>query len=276
MQNLYPIKTGFEKLDEITGGFFPGEVTLIGSRPAIGKSYFLLALIRNITCGYGIPGLFFSVEMPKEYIYTRMASIHSHIPTSRIRNGRISCSEKELVEAVFKQIKDLPLIINDKPDLNINELCDEARRLYKEKDIKIIYIDYLGLLTTDHDDWDVWEQISYIIKKIRLLARELNIPIVLLCQVARDASGALPDLSHLRGSGDLEAVSDVVLLIHRDRPSSCEIQFQTTKLIIAKNHNGALGEIDFSFELGTGTYEEMPQTAAPNGTAKDGNEETES
>ena len=256
MQNIYPIQTGFEKLDEITGGFFPGELTIIGSRPAIGKSSFLLNLIKNITCGYGIPGLFFSVEMPEEMIYNRLISIYTRITHLKDRTRELSSDEENLVESVFKQIKDLPLIINDKRDLNINELCDEARRLQKEKDIKIIYIDYLGLLSTDDDEQPVYEKISYIINKLRLLARELNIPIVIACQLARDAEGNPPELHHLRGSGDVESVPDVILLIHRDRPRSYEIQFQATKLIIAKNPNGPLGEIDFSFELGTGIFTE--------------------
>lgn len=263
MKNLYPIQTGFEKLDEITGGLFPGELTIIGSRPAIGKSSFLLNLIKNITGGYGIPGLFFSVDMPVDVIYNRMISLITRFIYLKVRKQELTSEENNIVEAVFKQIKDFPLIINDKPDLNINELCDEACRLFKEKDIKIIYIDYLGLLKAYDDTLPIFEQISYIINKLRILARELNIPIVITCQVARDADGNPPNLSLLRGSGDLEAVSDVVLFIHRERAKD-GIQFPPAKLIIAKNHNGALGEIDLSFELGTGLFEENLLNAAPN------------
>ena len=251
MIELKPIKSNFKKLDSLTGGFFPGELTVIGSRPAIGKTSFLYSLIKQITLDSGTLGLLFSPEMPIDSIYMRMTSSIAKIPYFKFRMGKLDEYEASCWEKTSRQVKDLPLVINDKPDININELCDEARKLYKKKKVKIIYIDYLGLITTDDDSQPVYEKVSCIIKKLKVLARELNIPIVLLCQVARDM--VPPDLNHLRGSGEIESVADVILLLHRDRQlnEGCSAQ-----LFIAKNHNGPLGAVDFAFYPEISTFEE--------------------
>lgn len=246
MNKFEPIISNIEELDSLIGGFFPGEVTVIGSRPATGKSSFLLALIKQITWISGVPGLFFSVEIPSEYIYNRLASSMSGIPTFKIRDARLlNEDEKVIVNQLKKQIQSLPLIINDKPDLNIFELCKEARELHKSKGIKIIYIDYLGLIKTDNDNQPIYEQVTFVIRKLKVLARELNIPIIITCQVARSAQGQLPQLQDLRGSGEVEAISDVIMLLHvNTRNSSNSLP---AKLIVAKNHYGKLGTFNMTF-----------------------------
>ncbi len=251
MIELKPIKSNFKKLDSLIGGFFPGELTVIGSRPAIGKTSFLYSLIKQITMDSGTPGLLFSPEMPIDSTYMRMTSSIAKISFFKFRMGKLDEYEASCWEKTSKQVKDLPLMINDKPDININELCEEARKLCKKKKMKIIYIDYLGLITTDDDSRPVFEKVSFIIKKLKVLARELNIPVVLLCQVARDM--APPDLNHLRGTGEIEAVADVILLLHRDRSIN---QGCSAQLFIAKNHNGPLGAVDFVFYPEIGTFEE--------------------
>jgi replicative DNA helicase len=253
MIELKPIKSNFKKLDSLIGGFFPGELTVIGSRPAIGKTSFLYSLIKQITMDSGTPGLLFSPEMPIDSTYMRMTSSIAKISFFKFRMGKLDEYETICWEKTSRQVKDLPLVINDKPDININELCEEARKLCKKKKVKIIYIDYLGLITTDNENQDFFEQVSFVIKKLKVLARELNIPIVLLCQVSRDAEGNPPGLTQLRGSGEVESVADVILLLHRDRNinEGCSAQ-----LFVAKNHNGPLGTIDFIFYSQIGTFEE--------------------
>lgn len=253
MIELKPIKSNFKKLDDLTGGFFPGEVTVIGSRPAVGKTAFLYSLIKQITLDSGTPGLLFSLEMSIEVFYMRMVSSMAKIPYMKFRNKTLDENEENCWEKITKLIKDLPLEINDKPDININELCDEARKIYNKANVKIIYIDYLGLITTDDESQPVYEKVSFIIKKLKVLAREINIPIVLLCQVARDVGGNPPELSHLRGSGEVESVADVIFLLHRDRKIN---EGRSSQLFIAKNHNGPLGAVDFAFYPEFATFEE--------------------
>ena len=252
MQKLHSLQTNFKKLDKITGGFFPGELTVIGARPSVGKTSFLCSLIKQITLDSGSRGLFFSLEMPVETFRIRMVSSMARIPVSKIRAGELNENEEKCCERLVKQIQDLPLDIIDKADLNINELCAVARKLCKKKDIKIIYIDYLGLITTDDGNQPIYDQVACIIKKLKVLARELNIPIVILSQVAHDSAGNPPVLNQIRGSGEIEAVSDVVLLLHRDASK----QSNSAKLFVAKNHNGTLGSVDFAFYPEIVTFEE--------------------
>ena len=244
MIELKPIKSNFKKLDSLTGGFFPGEVTVVGARPTIGKTAFIGSLIKNIIREPGNNCLFFSIEMAAEVFCSRLAASMLRIPFLKIRDSQLNEKEKESVQKQLKEIKDFPLYIEDNPDQNIVDLCKQARKLVREKDIKIIFIDYLGLIHTPDDCAPVFEQTSYIIKKLKILARELNIPIVLTCQVSRSGYPSTPpDLSQLRGTGDIENVSDVIIFI--DRETSKEIC--ATKLIVAKNHNGKLGTAELSF-----------------------------
>ena len=252
MDQMKAIKSNFNGLDNLTGGFFPGELTVIGARPSIGKTSFLCSLIKQISLDSGTPGLFFSLETSKEVVQMRMASSMSKIPLIKFRRNNLDENEASCLEKISKQLTDLPLEINDKPDLNINELCDEARKLYKMNAVKIIYIDCLGLITTDYEHQVVYEQVAFIIKKLKVLARELNIPIVVMNQVARDAAGNPPELCQIRGSGEIEAVSDVVLLLHRDTTK----QPGLARLFVAKNHNGPLGAVDFTFYPELVSFEE--------------------
>ena len=244
MIELKPIKSNFKNLDSLTGGFFPGEVTVVGARPTIGKTAFIGSLIKNIIREPGNNCLFFSIEMAAETFRKRLATSMLRIPFSKIRDSKLNQTEEESLKKQLKEINDFPLYIVDKPDQNIMDLCKQAKKIVREKDIKIIFIDYLGLIHTPVDCAPVFEQASLIIKKLKILARELNIPIVLTCQVARSGYPSTPpDLMQLRGTGDIEGVADVIILI--DRETSKEIC--ATKLIVAKNHNGKLGTAELSF-----------------------------
>ena len=244
VNQMKAIKSNFTKLDNLTGGFFPGEVTVVGSRPTIGKTAFIASIIKNIIREPGNNCLFFSIEMSAETFCNRLAASMLRIPFSKIRDSQLNEKEEAIFQKQLKEIKDFPLYIEDDPDQNIADLCTLARKIVREKDIKIIFIDYLGLIHTSNDSSPVYDQIAFSMKKLKILARQLNIPIVITCQVARSGySSTPPDLSQLRGSGDVESIADVVLLI--DRETSKEIC--ATKLIVAKNHNGALGTAEIVF-----------------------------
>lgn len=132
-----------------------------------------------------------------------------------------------------------------------------ARRLVVNQGVKIIFIDYIGLISTDNPNAQVWEQVSEISKSLKALARELGIPIVALCQVARDAEGSEPTLAQLRGSGSIEQDADVVMFLHRDRNKTADQTdpVQDAKLIVAKQRNGPTGDIEILFLSGYTKFE---------------------
>lgn len=244
MNQLKPIKSNFNGLDNLTGGFFPGEVTVVGARPTIGKTAFIASLIKNIIREPGNNCLFFSIEMCAETFCKRLAASMLRMPFTKIRDSILNDEEAAQLKKQLKEIYDLPLYIEDNPNQKIADICKQAKKIVHEKHIKIIFIDYLGLIQISDENAAVYEQVSQVIKKLKILAREINIPIVITCQVARSGySSTPPDLQSLRGTGDIEGVADVVLLI--DRETSKEIC--ATNLIVAKNHNGKLGTVELKF-----------------------------
>ncbi|MCF0241830.1 MAG: replicative DNA helicase, partial [Treponema sp.] len=155
----------------------------------------------------------------------------------------------------FKKLQDAagrcfnaPLYIVDTPNMRLLDLRAMARRMRVNQKVEIIFIDYIGLITTDNPNAQVWEQISEVSKSLKALARELEIPIVCLCQVSREAEGNEPNLAQLRGSGSVEQDADVVMFLHRDRKIMEEKNaVQEAKLIVAKQRNGMTGELPLMF-----------------------------
>ena len=139
-----------------------------------------------------------------------------------------------------------PLYTVDTPNMKLIDVRAVARRMVKNQGVKIIFIDYIGLITVDDNRKEQWEQVSEISKSLKALARELEIPIVALCQVSRDAEGNEPNLAQLRGSGSIEQDADVVMFLHRDRLKD-EVVAQDAKIILAKQRNGATGDIPIMF-----------------------------
>ena len=255
MQEIYPIKTDYEDLDKIIGGFYPGELTIIGSRPATGKSSFLITLIKRITLISCIPGLFFSIEMPAIRIYSRLVALISGISYFIVR-GYIDSDfslkrdndKPDIFVNLLKQVQDFPFIINDKAHININEICAEARKVCKKKRVQIIYIDYFGLITTDNKKDPFTAQASCIIKKLKNLALELNIPIVITCMLSRCAEPSQPQLKDFECSA-IENISDNIILMYEEH--SYDTDFNPIKLIVAKNKHGEIGNIDLMFVKNT-------------------------
>ena len=142
-----------------------------------------------------------------------------------------------------------PLYIIDVPNMPLLDLKAMARRMVVNQGVKVIFIDYIGLISTDNPNTQVWEQVSEVSKSLKALARELNIPIIALCQVSREAEGNEPSLNQLRGSGSIEQDADVVMFLHRDRlkAEDQENPVQDAKLIVAKQRNGATGDVDILF-----------------------------
>lgn len=240
------IPSGFAKLDTYTSGFQNSELIIIGARPSIGKTALALSMMQNIAVDKRISCGFFSLEMPYESIGMRLLSQEARVPMSKIRSGMLKIDDVKRIQDAASRWFEAPLYTVDTPNMRLLELRAMARRMVKNHSVKIIFIDYIGLITTENPNAPVYEQISEVSKSLKALARELEIPIVALCQVARDAEGQEPNLAQLRGSGSIEQDADVVMFIHRDRLKDEQV-FQDAKIILAKQRNGATGDIEIAY-----------------------------
>jgi replicative DNA helicase len=241
------VPSGFSKLDMMTSGFQKSELIIIGARPSIGKTALALSMMSHIALEKGIPCGFFSLEMPYESIGMRLLSMTSHVDMGRMRSGMLQKADFMKIQDAASNWFKAPLYTVDTPNMRLLDLRAMARRMVKNHDVKIIFIDYIGLITTENPNAQVFEQVSEISKSLKALARELAIPVVALCQVSRDAEGHEPNLAQLRGSGSVEQDADVVMFIDRERKRDEEKSVQDAKIILAKQRNGPTGDIEIVF-----------------------------
>ena len=256
------VPTGFAKLDTYTAGFQKSELIIIGARPSIGKTALALSMIQNIACERRIPCGFFSLEMPYESIGMRLLAQEARVPMQKIRSGMLKVDDVKKIQDAAGRWFEAPLYTVDTPNMKLIDLRAVARRMVKNNKVEIIFIDYIGLISTEDPTAPVFEQVSLISKSLKALARELSIPIVALCQVARDAEGQEPNLAQLRGSGSIEQDADVVMFLHRDRIKDGDsIAAQDAKIILAKQRNGACGDIEIMFLPSYSKFENKAEDA---------------
>ncbi|MBP3710598.1 MAG: replicative DNA helicase [Treponema sp.] len=245
-KNAYTgIPSGFVKLDTLTSGFQNSELIVIGARPSIGKTALALSMMEYIAIEKDIPCGFFSLEMSYQQIGHRLLSQQSRIPGNKLRSGFLQIKDFQRLQDAGGKCYNAPLFIIDTPNMKLIDIRAMARRLVANRGVKIIFIDYIGLITTEDTSAPAYEQVAEISKSLKALARELDIPIVALSQVSRDAEGEEPNLAQLRGSGAVEQDADVVIFIHRDRKKDEPVQ--DAKLIVAKQRNGATGDVFVAF-----------------------------
>ena len=249
--DLSGIPSGLTELDTMTSGFQDSEMTIIGARPSMGKTALALSMMQYIAIDKQIPCGFFSLEMSAEQIGQRLLSQVARIPGTKLRSGMLTFADFKKLQDAAGECFPAPLYIVDTPNMKLLDLRAMARRMKVNQNVRIIFIDYIGLITSENAEAPVYEQQSEISKSLKSLARELKIPIVVLCQVARDAEGNEPNLSQLRGSGSIEQDADMVMFIHGERKKQKEGEeydpVQDRKLIIAKQRNGPIGELDVLF-----------------------------
>jgi len=247
------ITTGYEKLDQMTSGFQRDEFIIIGARPSVGKTALALNMASSMAFHHKIPTAFFSLEMSDRALVQRLISSEAVVQAQNLRSGFLSTGDYKKIVDVMGLIYEAPFHIVDIPNMNLLNLRSQARKLRSQQQIEIIFIDYLGLISHEDSKMPRYEQISSISRSLKSLARELHIPVVVLCQLTRDAQWEAPTLAHLRDSGSIEQDADLVLFLNRelpkknkkdkddDKPVSSDII--PTDLIIAKQRNGPTGAV---------------------------------
>ena len=257
---LTGIPTGYIKLDDITSGWQPSDLVIIAGRPAMGKTSFALSLAKNIVMDYQIPAAFFSLEMSNVQLADRLISNVCEISGKKIMNGQLDDEEWKRIDKNVRKMQTAPLYIDDTPGMSIFELRTKARRLVREKGVKILMIDYLQLMNANGARFGSrQEEVSTISRSLKGLAKELNIPVLALSQLNRSVEnrdgneGKRPQLSDLRESGAIEQDADMVLFVHR--PEYYHIYQDDhgndlhgkAQIIIAKHRKGATGDVLLNF-----------------------------
>ena len=252
------LSTGYHRLDKILAGWQPTDLIILAARPAMGKTAFALSLVRNMAIDQGIPCGMFSLEMGNVQLVQRLICNVCQIPGDKIRSGQLEKYEWGQLDSKIVALENAPLYIDDTPQLSVFELRSKARRMVREHGVKMIFIDYLQLMTANTGKGNRQEEISTISRALKGLAKELNIPIMALSQLNRNVEGRegiegkRPQLSDLRESGAIEQDADIVMFVNR--PEYFHIYKDgdfdwrgKAEIIIAKHRNGGLDNIPLLF-----------------------------
>lgn len=238
-QNIVGLATGFKELDNLLGGLKQGELVILAGRPSMGKTAFALNLCSNISLNKKNPGvvLFISLEMPAEQICFRVISSLSNVPLNSLLHAKISPKAVQDCLQSIEVFKEMPLHICDTAFLSPGILRSLVRQMKRQLNIDLVVIDYLQLMESGIRQESREQEISKISRSLKLIAKEVNIPILALSQMSRDIEkrkeNTEPKLSDLRGSGSIEQDADVILFLYKLQG--------VTQIAVAKNRNGALG-----------------------------------
>lgn len=255
---LSGLSTGFEALDRITSGWQNSDLIIIAGRPAMGKTAMVLSMAKNMAIDYSIPIGFFSLEMPNVQLVKRIISNLAEVEGEKLKSGRLSDEEQDRLNSRVRAAYGAPLFVDESPNLSITEIRTKARRLVREKGVKMIIIDYLQLMNASGLKLGSREQeVSTISRSLKALAKELNIPIIALSQLNRSNESRedkRPVLSDLRESGAIEQDADIVCFVHRPEyytKAAEDAQGNDIRglaeFIIAKHRNGAVGDVKLRF-----------------------------
>jgi len=236
-------ETGYSDLDAILRGLKKQELTIVGARPSIGKTAFAVNIAYNlIKAGYSVG--FFSAEMSSRQLGKRMVSVASS-ESIRVIEGGGGRGFTNVMDAIFR-IGDSKFYVNDSANISMPELIKESRSMKRREGVQLIMVDYISLITHENRKIAHWEQVGDISRRLKQLARELDLPIIALSQVTRDTEGKEPNLSSLRYSGSIEQDADVIMFLHRERDVEGERTIPTD-VIVAKNRNGETGRCQLMF-----------------------------
>lgn len=245
------IPSGFSALDNLTSGFQNSEFIVIGARPSVGKTALALSMASNMSVAGKIPVGFFTLEMSDMALMQRMVAGEARIGSQVIRTGMLRSSDFANLTHAAGRIYEAPLWISDAPGMRLLDLRAQARRMVSQHGVRVIFVDYITLITNESSDAPRHEQIAEVSRSLKSLARELNVPVIALSQVSRDTEGKRPLLSSIRESGSIEQDADVVLFLHRERnldhDANDTLNVVETELIVAKQRNGPVGTIKIAF-----------------------------
>jgi replicative DNA helicase len=250
------ISSGFTDLDAKTNGFQKSDLIIVAARPSMGKTSFCLNIAANAALEAQIPTAIFSLEMSRDQLVERLLASESFVDLSRLRSGKLRDDDYPKMSRAAGLLGTAPIWIDDTPALTLLEVRSKARRLKAEHDIQLIIIDYLQLIRGTSRNENRQEEISFISRSLKALARELETPVIALSQLSRApeqrGGDRRPMLSDLRDSGAIEQDADLVMFIYRAEMYASLLQQEDTRegeaeLILAKHRNGPTGTMKLAF-----------------------------
>jgi replicative DNA helicase len=257
------VPTGFADLDSVTNGLHGGQMIVLAARPAIGKSTLGLDLARSASIKHGLTSAIFSLEMSRNEIAMRLLSAEASIALNHLRSGTMSDADWQKLARKMSAVSEAPLFIDDSPNLTMMEIRAKCRRLKQRHDLRLVVIDYLQLMSSGKKVESRQQEVSEFSRSIKLLAKELDVPVVAISQLNRGAeqrTDKRPQMSDLRESGSIEQDADMVLLLHREdayereSPRAGEADF-----ILAKHRNGPTANITVAFQGHYSRFVDMAQ-----------------
>jgi replicative DNA helicase len=276
-QRVTGVETGFVDLDNLTSGLQPGELIIIASRPSLGKTALALNIAAHAATKGNVVGVF-SLEMSKEALLIRLLCSEARIDSHKLRTGFSSREDWAKMTQALGRLAEAPLFVDDSAAPSIMQIRAKARRLKAEKGLNLLIVDYLQLVAGQGRFENRTQEVSFISRSLKSIAKELRVPVLALSQLSRapeQRPGQRPQLSDLRESGTIEQDADVVVFIFRERRTAEEVETDRlgveTKLIIGKQRNGPTGEVPVVFQRVYVRFEniarEQPPEAAPEALA---------
>jgi replicative DNA helicase len=254
------VLSGFTALDEFLGGFHHSDLVIAAGRPSMGKTSLALNIARNAAVDYGACVALFSMEMARESLVMRLLSSESGVNLRQVRLGLHTEAEERRIMEATGALAEAPIYVDDSPQLRVVEMRSKARRLHYERGVNLIIVDYLQLMQAEGRVENRVQEISYISRSLKGIARELNVPVIAVSQLSRAVewrASHKPQLSDLRESGSIEQDADVVIFIYRDEVYVPEEEWRAlhqgevypppAEIIIAKHRNGPTGQVNLRF-----------------------------
>jgi replicative DNA helicase len=260
------MRTGFRELDSMTAGLQPSSLNVLAARPSMGKTALALSIAMNAALHGGISIGIFSLEMSAVQLVTRMLCSEARVDMSRVRNGQLSDRDFQRLADTAGRMSEARVFIDDNPDLTVMELRSRARRLTAEHDLGLLVVDYLQLMSagTRSTSENRQQEISAISRGLKALARELDIPILVLSQLSRAVESRpnkRPMLSDLRESGAIEQDADLVMFIYRDDYYDPQSEKHgIAEVIIGKQRNGPTGTLELQFHNAHVRFNDLART----------------
>jgi replicative DNA helicase len=251
-EEITGVPSGFRDIDRLTSGFQPGNLVILAARPSMGKSGFALCTAANIAVRRGVPVALFTLEMSKSEVTQRLMCSEAKVESQRLRNGKLAADDWPRLTAACDKLAKAPIYVDDTGSITMMEIRSKARRLKsKEPNLGLIVVDYIQLMTSGSTVENRVQEVSQISRSLKILARDLDVPVLALSQLSRAVEqrhDKRPILSDLRESGSIEQDADLVFFIYRDEYYNDETDQQgIAEIHLAKHRNGPTGTEKVAF-----------------------------
>lgn len=245
------LPTGFKELDEKTSGLHPSDLIIVAARPGMGKTAFALNIAQQSAVKSGASVMIFSLEMSQEQLGQRLIAMQARVESEKLKKGTLDLKDWDRINYALNELNNTKIVIDDTPGVSIMEMRNKCRRLKAEQGLDLVVVDYLQLMTFDGRADSRQQEISALSRHLKLLAREMNCPVIVLSQLSRAPElrqDKRPMLSDLRESGSIEQDADIVMFLYRDdyynedteKPGVCEIN-------LAKHRSGPTDRIELTW-----------------------------